>query len=294
MTIYGTEKQGGCLLKIRGSLEGLKSAEKRIALYILDNPAEVISLTINQLAECCQSSYATVNRFCKKMGYSGYKELKSYLLGDVSSHQQDMSDVLNVTITPTITFEEISNSVREMAFKTLSDTFSILDIGMLEHVTDAILSAKQTLFIGTGNSGFSARYAYSKFFRIGLPCAVELDPTFRKMKVSLVQEGEIVFAISSSGRSAEILECAKIAKHNGATVISLSDFNISPLSKIADLNLYTTPRNVNAFSNIDMPLTIGQFAIIDILHLCCCKKIGESAINTFSKTKDAADSEKSY
>ncbi|MBQ8683572.1 MAG: MurR/RpiR family transcriptional regulator [Clostridia bacterium] len=293
MNRYDLEKRGGCLLKIRGSLDGLKSAEKRIALFILSNPSEILNMTINQVAERCQSSYATMNRFCKKMGYSGYKELKDYLYSDVAAGQPDVNDYMDIVISPDITTMEICKNVHSLALKTLSDSFSITDAASIDRITEEMLKAKHTFFIGTGNSGISAQYAYSKFFRIGLPCSAQTDTTYRKMQVSLMGKGDILFAISSSGRSADILECAKIAKENGATVIVLSDFSISPLSKLADYNIYTTPRNVSAFSYIDMPLTIGQFTIIDILYLCCCKSAGTDASENYQKTKKVAHSEKS-
>lgn len=285
------DKRSSCLLKIRGTMGNLKSAEKRIACYICENPSEVVRLTINELTKLCDSSYATVNRFCKKIGYSGYKDLKADLVNDIANNQS-ADDITDIVITPDMTTTKICEKVYSLAFRILEDSLAIVDIDTVDKVVDAMCGAKKIIFIGTGNSGLSAKYAYSKFFRIGLPCYTEEDATLRKLLISLVGEGDMVFAISSSGRSEDIVECARIAKRNGATVVSLSDFTISPISKTSDLNLYTTPRNVNAFINIDMPLTIGQLTIIDMLYICCCKALGEKATSTYAKTKSIADTGK--
>lgn len=281
------DKRRSCLLKIHGSFDSLKSAEKRIAQYICDYPSEVIKLTINELSDLCNSSYSTINRFCKKMGYNGFKDLKNDLVNDVMNNND--IEITDIAITPDMTTKNICEKVYDLAFRILEDSLAIVDFSAVDKVVDSLLGAKQIHFIGTGNSGLSAKYAYSKFFRIGLPCISETDSTLRKLLISLTGTQDIVFAISSSGRSEEILECAKIAKKNGATVISLSDFTISPISKISDLNLYTTPRNVNAFINIDMPLTIGQLTIIDMIYFCCCKKMGKKATDTYQITKMVAD-----
>jgi hypothetical protein len=45
-------------------------------------------------------------------------------------------------------------------------------------------------------------------------------------------------------------------------------------------------------SNIDMPLIIGQIAIIDVLYSCCCVRLAEKATALYRKTKASADSEK--
>jgi RpiR family carbohydrate utilization transcriptional regulator len=105
-------------------------------------------------------------------------------------------------------------------------------------------------------------------------------------------EKDILFAISSSGRTAEIVECARMANKNNVHVISLSDFAISPLTKVSNTNLYTTPRNASLFLNIDMPLIVGQIALIDILYSCCCIRMSEKAPDLYNKTKISADAEK--
>ncbi|MDZ7724096.1 MAG: SIS domain-containing protein [candidate division KSB1 bacterium] len=123
-------------------------------------------------------------------------------------------------------------------------------------------------------------------------CISENDPTVYKIKASLLTEQDVLFAISSSGRSADIVDAAQIARHGGATVISLCDFAVSPLTKSSNINLYTTPRDTTLFLNIDMPLIIGQISIIDILFSCCCRITGQHAFDMMHTTKKIADKEK--
>ena len=56
-----------------------------------------------------------------------------------------------------------------------------------------------------------------------------------------MSDKDVLFAISSSGRTGNIIEAANLANENKVTVISLTDFAVSPLTKISDLNLHTTP-----------------------------------------------------
>ena len=51
-------------------------AEKRIADWINENPGKLISLSIVELAEKCKCSEATIVRFAKRLGFSGYQEMK--------------------------------------------------------------------------------------------------------------------------------------------------------------------------------------------------------------------------
>ncbi|MEI8199812.1 MAG: MurR/RpiR family transcriptional regulator [Eubacteriales bacterium] len=284
--------KGSCILRIQGVYEFLKAAEKRVADYVLQHTEEVIDLTIEELAVASSSSYATITRLCKKVGYTGYKDFKSSLINDVIMNRGVDDLIYTMSITTDTSTESIAEKIYNLATSVLEDSYKIMDSAVIDAAVEKILNAGSICFIGAGYSGISARYAYSKFFRIGIPCYSELDSTIYRMKISIMTEKDVLFAISSSGRTSNIIEAVRLAKKSNVSVISLSDFAISPLTKISDLNLYTTPRNANLFMNIDMPLIIGQFAIIDVLYSCCCVRLADKASISYEKTKASADTEK--
>lgn len=284
--------KGSCILRIKGVYDSLKSAEKRLADFVLDNPKETVNSTMEELAEKSQSSYATIFRFCKKVGYSGYKDFKSSLIHDVMTNKNIESIIEDFSLGKNATTQDVCEKIYDFSHKILQDSMSMIDLSVIDKVVDRILNSKSVCFIGAGTSGVSAKYAYTKFFRLGVPCFSETDPTLYKMKASILTEGDLLFAISSSGRTENVVKAARIAKKNNAYVISLSDFAISPLTKTSDINLYTTPRNASLFLDIEMPLIIGQITILDILYSCCCVRLGEKASDMYSKTKHSADEEK--
>lgn len=280
-----------CILRLQATVASLKPAERRIADYILQNPQDVLSSTLNELALKSGCSYATINRLINRIGYSGFKELKKYLYQDtIINNSLDFMDV--VTFSQNTSTEEICKNIYSLSSKVLEDSNNIMDAKSVDLAADKIISTKKLCIVGTGSSGIIARYAYSRFFRIGIPCNYDEDTTLFSMHASLLKKGDVLFAISSSGRSSNILKCAQIAKENGAHIISLCDYAISPLSQISDTNLFTTSRNTHLFMNIDMPLLIGQIFLLDALHMCCSVKLGKHASELYSKTKRSADTEK--
>ena len=284
--------KGSCILRLQGVLGDLNTAEKRVADFVLQNAEEVANFTIEELAEKAKASYATITRLCKRLGYVGFKEFKSNLINDAFWKRGMDNLVYDMSIAKGATTETISEKIYTLAMNMLEDSYKIMDASIIESAVGRILTAGSICFIGAGYSGISARYAYAKFFRIGLPCYSELDSTLYRMKISIMRETDVLFAISSSGRTNNIIEAVRLAKKNNVTVISLSDFAITPLTKLSDYNLYTTPRNANFFMEIDMPLLIGQIAIIDVLYSCCCVRLAEKAVENYDKTKASADAEK--
>lgn len=287
-----SKAHGNCILRIKGMYGFLKAAEERLADYILQNHETVVNLTIEELASRSHTSYATVTRFCKKLGYEGYKDFKNSLIQDALTRQNSdaLQDDLSIDLSQSL--ESICDSIYRFFIQALEECLSILDYNLIDQAVSVMMKANTICFVGTGTSGICARYACSRFFRIGLPCVWEGDSTLYRMRVATLRQGDVLFAISASGRSNDIVKCAQLAQKNGTIVISLSDFAISPLTKNSNINLFTTPRIASLFQNIDMPLVVNQIALIDALYACCCSKNPERASNIYVDTKSASVEEK--
>jgi RpiR family carbohydrate utilization transcriptional regulator len=269
------------------------STEKRLIQYILENATEVVNMTLVQLSEQTNVSYATICRFCKKLSYHGYKEL----VADLSEYVEKEQMILDINkakldMSKSYSTDEIFTGICDISGSIIHDLQRMADIEAINNAISILLRAKSIYFIGLGTSAVSAHYAYTKLFRLGIPCSYDVDSTIFKMKASLMGRKDVLFAISSSGRTKSILESVQIARSNDTSIISLSDFAISPLTKMSTVNLYTTVRDTRKFMKDDFQLLVGQISIIDILHACCFTKMREIAQKQFVITQSSADSEK--
>lgn len=282
----------GSILRIRGLYPSLKPAERRLADYILENPNEIANITMEELERRSESSYATIYRFCRKLGFSGFKQLKQAIVADILGASSGPTTIDDMLIHPSMSMSDVASRVFAFSRQILDDCESMLDLDQMEAAVERLVGARQVLFVGSGTSGVSATYAYTKFFRLGIDCQVQSDPVLAKMKAGILGSEDVLFAISSSGRTRHAIDAATLAKKRGATIIALTDYAVSPLSKLADVNLYTTPRNVNHHLELEMPLLIGQITLIDVLQMCCISRLPEEAVEHYRTTKEAADLEK--
>ena len=77
----------------------LTRSGKKLADYIFTHPSETQYMSITSLAENCGVSEATITRFCRVLGLSGYNDLKLALaksdrvtdLGDPSDGAQTIN-----------------------------------------------------------------------------------------------------------------------------------------------------------------------------------------------------------
>ncbi|WP_406542271.1 MurR/RpiR family transcriptional regulator [Clostridium ljungdahlii] len=74
---------GDCLARIRAIYSNLKTAEKKAAHYILENPESIIHFSITEFAYVSKVSETTIFRLCNKLGYTGYQDLKINLASTI-------------------------------------------------------------------------------------------------------------------------------------------------------------------------------------------------------------------
>ena len=276
-------------MRVRSVANNSSTALKRLANFILSNLDETVNLTMEQLAEKSGSSYATIYRFCLKTGFSGYKEFKMRLIEDLMIERggRELSDL--PTIDEASDTEHILDRVFDFAQKTLGDCRSIIDARTLDAAVAACRAAERILIVGVGTSGIAAQYAFAKLVRLGLTCRADTDGMMIAMESAVLGERDVLLAISSSGRTADIVGAAEEAKQHGCTVICISDYAVSPLSAVSDIILHTTPRNASLFKDIEMPLLGGQIAVIDSLFSCLAVRQGSRASDVYRRTRIAAD-----
>src|SRR5690242_16675602 len=64
------------LAQVEAARDSLSRSESRVADYVLNAPQSVLELSIEALSKAAGVSEPTVARFCKSVGFSGWKEFK--------------------------------------------------------------------------------------------------------------------------------------------------------------------------------------------------------------------------
>ena len=147
----------------------------------------------------------------------------------------------------------------------------------IDKATDLLANASSITFFGLGGSGPVALDAQHKFFRFGVPVVAHTDYINQRMIVSMMKEGDLLVLISFTGRTAEIVETAKIAKKNGVKTIALTSDD-SPLAKLSDVVLHI---HTHLENNLHIPMTsrLAHLAIIDILSATVQARFGKAFDN---------------
>ena len=261
---------------IRNSLDTLRKSEKKVAVCVLEDPNTVISSSITELAEKSQTSEPTVIRFCRKLGLSGYMELRLNLARDLPSAKYIFENISEEDSLP-----EIAGKVINAHSEAISTILNKLDLKALQQAVQILHAAHRIEFYGFGGSAIVAKDAYHKFFRLGIPCAAHDDGHMQVMSASLLTSEDVIVVISHTGSSKDIIASAEIASRSGAKVIGVIGKENAPLMKHCDIVLSARSQEA-AVLLAPMTSRLVQLAILDVLFVAV-------AMSDFSGTKDRLD-----
>lgn len=141
---------------------------------------------------------------------------------------------------------------------------------------------KKIIFIGNGGSAAIASHQSVDYWKNGGMRAIAFNDTslltcigndygyphvFEKPIEMFADKGDVVIAISSSGKSENILRGAKMAKSMDCSVISMSGFKPdNPLRSLGDINFY-------------VPALTGAYGYVEIAHLTLCHAMVDMIID---------------
>lgn len=237
-------------------------SEKRVADWLFSHSGEILPYSISDLAFKCESSEATIVRFSKRLGCSGYQELKLNLAREYE----------NKVIAPTITAEddcfEIFEKVCNDAYMSLERTKKTLSPEAMTKAAQAISNSRRVVLIGLGTSASVAEDASNKLLRAGCNSSAYADTHMQAIAVSQLKEGDTLIGISQSGASKDIAEALKAAKARGAVTIAITSREKSPVARISDIVLLTDTEETR-HSSLGLNSHLSRLVVVDAL----CYKI---------------------
>lgn len=277
--LKGTSSDANTLLVLSSIYNSLTRTEKKIADVIQQDPEAVVYITLTDLAEKAGTGETSVLRLCRKIGYKGYQEFKLSLAQDlvvpvrnVHSEIEETDDIR--TIAAKITAENT---------KAIENTLNMLDTAQMERAIDAIGAARKIYFFGVGSSGNTALDAKYRFMRLGYDTEAVTDPHMMAMTAALMQRGDVVFAVSTTGSTKDIVDAVRLAKEKPVFLICLTSHLRSPLTQFADVVLLSksreTPLQGGAFSS-----KLSQIHVLDVLSTATAIRFKDKAYEALGRT----------
>jgi glucokinase len=221
----------------------------------------VLNEPIADIARLAEVSQPTVIRFCRSLGFSGLADFKlkfaSSLTGAIPVRHSQVRG---------------SDSTHDLSAKVIDNTVSAilkfrdqLDVRSVDRAIELVSRAKRVEFYALGDASVVALDGQHKFFRFRIPTTVYGDGHLLKLAAELLQPGDVVIAVSTSGTSPELLAAVEAARAAGADIIAIGSGQ-SPLARKASVCL-AVDHAEDSSTFLSMISRILQLLLIDIVSV---------------------------
>ena len=227
-------------------------------------------------------SEAMVVKVAKKLGFSGFRDLRSGLV----EYKKSESANLYHEISAHDSSAEVIQKVFKTSMQALEETVAILDVDAFDRAADILHNARYRDFYGIGGSAQIARDVAHKFLRIGLRASVYDDAHMMMMSAAVLKPDDAVLVFSHSGNTSAVLEPLKLARKNGARTIVVTNYDRSPIADAADVTLCSTAQGSPLLGE-NAAARIAQLNILDALFVAIAQKDFANAEKNLSKTMSA-------
>lgn len=227
------------LQKINAQLDSMAPADRQIGQFIIDNPDQMLRLSSAALAVETGRSQSSVVKFSQKLGYAGYMELKLAVSEAKAQEWTAPAGMIHGTIEIGDSYLVILQKLIGSKQLSMQQTVAVnneKDIGI---ALEILRKARRIHMAGVGASSLVARDFAYKLMKLGRNVLHDSDSHVQMANASTLGTDDVLFALSYSGDSIETLRIAELASQRGATVIAVTGLKDNPLSRVADIRLYT-------------------------------------------------------
>jgi len=247
---------------------------KQVAAYVLDHPNDMGLQTLAVIAERCGVQASTIVRFAKAFGYAGASQMQRLFRDELINSSPSPSYAERIR-----QFNERTGDGRELSPHELMQEFAASNIIALEHIKDTIGAAdlersvdlmeqaSAVYLVGLRRSFPVAAYMAYALRHVAKP--VHLIDGLAGMLVeqsSMITRNDLLFAISFRPYAKETGEIVVQAKSAGARVIAISDSELSPVSRDADISFDIRDAEVRQFRSLTGSLCVAQTLVISYAH----------------------------
>ncbi|MFJ9947198.1 MurR/RpiR family transcriptional regulator [Kitasatospora sp. NPDC091207] len=263
---------------IRARLGELRGSEARVAQVVLDRGADLVQLSVSDVAALAGTASSSVVRACQRLGFKGYQELKIAAVRQAPAPSPDLSAAADPAA------RALTDTVRA-AREALDGIATTLPAQGLRAAAEVLNAADRVVLAGAGLSGAVVLDAAYRLRALGIPVDSPADPLTAQLAAAGLPPTGACLAVSHTGATPTVVDTARRARDAGASVVALTSYARSPLSEVATHTLVAGGQDL-VFGLETTASRIAHLAVVDALTLTLLALRGEAAERALNLSAD--------
>ncbi len=271
----------GILYTLESGMSGFSKGQKRIASYIMENYDKAAFMTASKLGQLSGVSESTVVRFAYELGYAGYPALQRTLQEMIRSR---LTSTQRIQVADSMmSGHDVLSSVMRSDFDRLRMVADKADRREFDLVVDELVRARHIYILGVRSSSFVA--GYLNFYmhllldNVTLVQSNEAGAIFEQL--FRIGPGDVMLAISFPRYSKITINTAKFAKDRGATILGITDNELSPLGQMSSAAVLAPSEMISFVDSMVAPMSM-----VNALLVALGFRLGKDVSNIFSELED--------
>lgn len=239
----------------------LTQSERCIYAYLQEHPQAVLTSSLEALCGEMYISTASMVRFCQKLGFSGYNELKFSLRQELEDNRDDLKEVQRLL---------------DWQLSVAMDAFSQIDMPLLRTICDELCRAKVCYIYGADSSLVAAQYFHSIMTTLDYRTILLQGRYLLQAFTYNFDENEdaviLLFTAHASQEYVQILDNLKGSNRRVIWVCSQENHS-PPLPR--QVFIHTQESNI-IYRNIDFNFKLSTLTLVQvIIELICQRRAGQ-------------------
>ncbi len=266
-------------MKLSSVYSTLPPAERKVADYILAYPDEAAHMVINEIARKAGVSVPSVTRLARKLGYNGFMDFRVSLASGTSSIKREGT----MPITSDDTDDQLIKKLMIGQMAALESTLRVIDTQKLSELADAALKANRIVWFGVGAAMNIASVYSEQLCRLGLDSTICSERAIMHNYAKRMKAGDIVIAITRTGKTQRTLDALRTAKDAGATTVMCTNLVNSPGQNYSDYFICTS-RQDELYRICGYETCTSMCALFETMMTLIVKKRGFESKSQFLET----------
>ena len=252
------------LLILEEKAPTFSKGQRKIAAYINEAYDKAAFLTASKLGKTVGVSESTVVRFAVELGYDGYPEMQKAMQEMVMNR---LTSVQRMGIAnDRIGNQDVLSSVLQADADKIRQTSETVSREAFRQSVNAILRARRIYILGVRSASalanFTGYYLNYMFDNVQVITASGAGEMFENLVG--VSDEDVILAFSFPRYSTATLKAAQYCRSVGATVIGLTNSNISPLAQSCDHVLAAKSDMVSLVDSLVAPFSVVNALIVSL------------------------------
>ena len=222
--------------RIRTELESMTRSERHVAAFVLGHMNDVAFFTLDELAQLTDVSTTSVLRFCRRLGFDGFKQFQQSVRTDLK-YSPDLLDKFNRTTDSQFGDALLAQTVQQ-GVRCIQQTFQELPFAKVSDAVERIAGARRVYTFGMRESQALAAYAYSRLLTVRGDVFLYQDGYAGNVEALLSLTKEDVFLVYLFHRyTRQTLRILEVLKQQGVQVILITSPPVDAVARFATVLL---------------------------------------------------------